>query len=206
MSLGYIDRLGVSITKCSEYLLCLQLYGVLVKMMCTPTKGDKMTRLFLISCLLLLTLRTAHAQQAKCSGPQIGTWKLMTYTREETTTGVKTDLLGAHPTGYLSYNSECRMHAILMADGRKAPATVPPTDQERIGLYNSMIAYAGTYDIDGSNVHHHVDTAWNQTWVGSTQSRQFRIDGKTLYIKTFPAKSAMDGKESTVVLVWSKVD
>ena len=165
-----------------------------------------MTRLFLFSFLPLLTLGTALAQQTKCSGPQIGTWKLMTYSREEIATGAKTDLLGTHPTGYLTYTSDCRMHTIFVADGRKAPATVPPTEQERISLYNSMVAYAGTYDIDGSNVHHHVDTAWNQIWVGTTQSRHFRIEGKTLYIKTFPAKSAIDGKESTVELVWTKVD
>lgn len=139
-----------------------------------------MARFFFIAGLVFLMFGTAQAQQGKCSGPQLGTWKLVTYTREEIDTGKKTDLLGAHPTGFLSYNADCRMHAILMADERKAPVTVPPTDQERISLYNSMIAYAGTYDIDGSNVHHHVDTAWNQIWVGSTQSRQFRIDGKTL--------------------------
>ena len=165
-----------------------------------------MIRFLLATCFGLLSIGTAFAQQTKCSGPQLGTWKLNSYTREEIATGVKTDLLGAHPTGYLTYTSDCRVQAILMADERKAPASVSPTDQERINLYNSMIAYAGTYDVDGSNVHHHVDTAWNQIWVGSTQSRQFRIEGKTLYIKTFPAKSAVDGKESTVVLVWSKVE
>ena len=158
------------------------------------------------ACLGLLIFGNAEAQQGKCSGPQLGTWKLISYSREEIGTGKKTDLLGAHPSGFLSYSPDCRVHAILMADGRKAPDAVPPSDQEKINLYNSMIAYAGTYDIEGSNVHHHVDASWNQAWVGSTQSRQFRIEGKTLYIKTFPAKSAMDGIESTVILVWNKVE
>lgn len=165
-----------------------------------------MTQFSFIACLALLAFGNAEAQQEKCSGPQIGTWKLISYSREEIATGKKTDLLGAHPNGFLSYSSDCRMHAILMDGERKAPTTIPPSDQERISLYNSMIAYAGTYNIEGSNVHHHVDASWNQVWVGSTQSRQFRIDGKTLYIKTFPAKSAIDGKESTVGLVWSKVE
>lgn len=165
-----------------------------------------MNKFTFIACLGLLAFGNAEAQQGKCSGPQIGTWKLISYSREEIETGKKTDLLGASPSGFLSYSPDCRMHAILMADGRKAPTTVPPSDQEKITLYNSMIAYAGTYDIDGNSVHHRVDASWNQVWLGSTQSRQFRIDGKTLYIKTFPAKSAIDGKESTVVLVWNKVE
>lgn len=165
-----------------------------------------MMRFAFIACLAFLVFGSAEAQQEKCSGPQLGTWKLISYSREEIATGKKTDLLGAHPNGFLSYTSDCRTHAILMEDGRKAPATIPPSDQERINLYSSMIAYAGTYTIKGNDVHHHVDASWNQTWVGSTQSRQFRIEGKTLYIKTFPAKSAVDGKESTVVLVWNKVE
>lgn len=165
-----------------------------------------MQRFLINLCFGLSIIGPAQAQTSKCFGPQIGTWKLSTYMREELDTGKKTDLLGAHPTGFLTYTSDCRMHAILIADQRKVPASVPPSDQERISLYNSMIAYAGTYDVEGSNVHHHVDTSWNQSWVGSTQSRQFRIDGQMLYIKTFPAKSAMDGKESTVTLVWNRVE
>lgn len=165
-----------------------------------------MTRFSSIAFVAFLAIGTAEAQQGKCSGPQLGTWKLISYSREVIGSGMKTDLLGAHPNGFLSYNSDCRMHAILTADERKAPITAPPSDQERISLYNSMIAYAGTYTIEGNNVHHHVDASWNQAWVGSTQSRQFRIEGKTLYIKTFPSKSVMDGKESTVTLVWNKVE
>lgn len=165
-----------------------------------------MIRLPFIALSALLAFGTAEAQQDRCSGPQLGTWKLISYSREEIDTGRKTDLLGVRPSGFLSYGSDCRMNAILIADERKTPLTVPPSDPEKISLYNSMIAYAGTYNIEGNKVHHHVDASWNQVWVGSTQSRQFQIDGKTLHIKTFPAKSAIDGKESTVVLVWNKVD
>ena len=165
-----------------------------------------MTRFAFIACLTFLVFGSAEAQQDKCSGPQLGTWKLISYTREEIATGKKADLLGAHPSGFLSYSSDCRMHAILMRDGRKAPATNPPSDQERVYLYNSMVAYAGTYTIKGNEVHHHIDASWNQTWVGTTLSRQFRIEGKTLYIKTFPDKGTVDGIESTAVLVWNKVE
>ena len=77
-----------------------------------------MIRFIFITCFALLTFGTAEAQQDKCSGPQLGTWKLISYSREEIGTGKKTDLLGAHPNGFLSYSSDCRMHAILMEDGR----------------------------------------------------------------------------------------
>ena len=56
-----------------------------------------MIRFLLATCFGLLSVWPALAQQTKCSGPQLGTWKLISYTREEIATGAKTDLLGAHP-------------------------------------------------------------------------------------------------------------
>jgi Lipocalin-like domain len=60
--------------------------------------------------------------------------------------------------------------------------------------------------IEGDRVSHHIDASWNQSWAGTTQVRQFRIDGKYLYIKTLPDKNPVTGKESTSVLVWVKVE
>ena len=121
-------------------------------------------------------------------------------------TGQKTDLFGTRPTGSISYGPDCRMYAILIKEGRKAPASLVPTDTERLDLYSGLIAYAGTFTIDGDKVSHHIDASWNQAWMGTTQVRQFKIDGKTLHIKSLPAKNALDGRESSTVLIWNKVE
>ena len=42
-------------------------------------------------------------------GPHLGTWMLLSYTREDLSSGAKTDLFGAHPTGYLTYTPEGRL-------------------------------------------------------------------------------------------------
>ena len=102
------------------------------------------------------------------SGPLLGTWKLQSFTTEYIATGQKTDLFGAHPSGYLSYGPDCRMYAILLEDGRKAPSDLVPTDAERIDLYNGLCSYAGTYSIEGDRVSHHIDASCNQAWTGTT--------------------------------------
>jgi hypothetical protein len=167
-----------------------------------------MKRLALIAwCVLFLGSMEAVGQQRQnCTGPQLGTWKLQSYTTEDLATGQKTDLFGAHPSGYLSYGPDCRMYAILVKEGRKAPNTFVPTDAERVDLYSGLIAYAGTYSIEGDKVSHHVDASWNQSWTGTTQVRQFRIDGNSLYIRSLPARNPITGKESSSVLVWIKVE
>ena len=140
------------------------------------------------------------------SSALLGTWKLQSFTTEDLTNGEKTDLFGAHPDGYLSYGSDGRMHAILLKEGRKAPLGVVPTDAERIELYSGLSAYAGTYSIEGDLVSHHVDASWNESWTGTVQVRQFRIDGQYLYIRTLPDTNPVTGKHSTSLLVWVKVE
>ena len=160
-----------------------------------------------LCCVLCLASVEGIGQQRKnCTGPQLGTWQLQSYTTEDVSTGQKTALLGAHPSGYLSYGSDCRMYAILVKEGRKAPTTFVPTDAERIDLYSGLIAYAGAYSTEGDKISHHIDASWNQSWTGTTQVRRFRVDGNHLYITTLPAKNPLTGKESSSVLVWSKVE
>jgi Lipocalin-like domain len=141
----------------------------------------------------------------RCTGAHLGTWKLQSFTDEDLETGEKTNLFGVHPSGYLSYGPDGRMYAILLKEGRNAPGALVPTDAERVDLYSGLIAYAGTYSIEGDKVSHHIDASWNQSWTGTTQVRQFRIDGNSLYIRTLPAKNPMTGKESSAVLVWNKL-
>jgi len=136
----------------------------------------------------------------------IGTWKIESAVTEDLATGQKTELFGAHPCGFLSFAPDGRMQVLLVKDGRKAPADIVATDVERIELYNGLVAYAGSYSIEGDIVSHRVDASWNQAWTGTTQLRQFKIDGKTLRITTVPAKNPITGREDISVLVWTKVE
>ena len=159
-----------------------------------------------VCCVLFVVGSEAIAQQGRsCTGPQLGTWKLQSFTREDLATGKKTDLFGTSPSGYISYGPDCRMYTIVTKEGRKAPAALVPTEAERVALYSGLIAYAGTYSIDGDRVSHHIDASWNQAWTGTTQVRQFKIDGRTLHIKSME-KNQVDGRESSSVLIWTKVD
>ena len=63
-------------------------------------------------CALLLWSVSLVAQQhPTCVGPQLGTWALLSMETEDLETGEKHNLLGAHPSGYLSYGPDCQMSA-----------------------------------------------------------------------------------------------
>ena len=98
------------------------------------------------------------------------------------------------------------MSVIIVKENRPKPTEwLKMTDQEGAELFRTMNAYAGTFKVEGSRVVHNIDISWNESWTGTAQPRNFRIDGRTLTIRTDPAVSPIDGKQGTLVLVWEKV-
>ena len=158
-------------------------------------------------CALLFWSMSSVAQQhPTCAGPQLGTWALLSMETEDLETGQKHNLLGAHPSGYLSYGPDCRMSTILVKESRQGPAAFVATDPESIELYRGLIAYAGSYAIDGYRITHHIEASWNQVWTGTTQVSQFNVDGKSLYMRTGPSKSPMTGRQSSTVFIWARIE
>ena len=137
--------------------------------------------------------------------PLLGTWRLQSFTTEYQDTGETIEPYGAHPGGYLSYGPDRRMYAIVVGDGRKPPTGGVPTDAEMIELFTGMGAYAGTYTIEGDRVSHHVDVSWVEAWTGTTQVRQFKIEGNSLHIRSVAAPDPLDGRVSSSTIVWTRV-
>jgi len=76
------------------------------------------------------------------------------------------------------------MQVIGAANGRIAPASAAPPENERVALFDTMFAYAGTYSVDAGKVMHHIDISWNETWTGTDQIRLFEVSGNTLTLTT----------------------
>ena len=98
------------------------------------------------------------------------------------------------------------MSAILAKEGRPKPTDMAKlTGEERTEVFNTVIAYAGTFTFDGKTVTHHVDISWNENWTGTDQVRNIRLEGGKLYITTNPQPSGIDGKVIVAELIWEKV-
>ncbi|MGP8033627.1 MAG: lipocalin-like domain-containing protein [Steroidobacteraceae bacterium] len=135
--------------------------------------------------------------------PLLGTWKLKSHV-VTTARGERATPFGEHPTGYLIYSADGRMQVIGAAKGRIVPAGSTPPDDERVALYDTMFAYAGTYSVEAGKVIHHVDISWNEVWTGTDQTRLFEVNGNTLTLTTRVADPA-SGTEAHYAVVWEKV-
>ena len=110
----------------------------------------------------------------------LGIWKLVSFEAEIQATGQKEPVMGQKPTGYIIFTPEGRAMFMLTGDGRKAPKTV----QDRADLLNSLIAYTGVYRLEGDKWITKVDVAWNPEFVGTEQTRFFKVDGDRLQVLT----------------------
>ena len=136
----------------------------------------------------------------------LGTWKLVSYLREDLPSGAKSDVLGAHPSGYINYGSDGRMMVIIVGTDRKKPAGAVATPDEAEALIRSMLAYAGTYTIDSKakTVTHHVEISWDQSRAGTDHVRTYNLEGNQLTLTTEPSTDPATGKKTVRTVVWEK--
>jgi hypothetical protein len=127
-----------------------------------------------VACLI------AQASFAADSDNVVGTWKLVSYEVEVQATGQKLPVMGEKPTGYAAFNREGRVFFVLTGEARKAAKT----DQERAELLSTLVAYTGTYTVEGGKWTTSVEVAWNPEWVGTKQVRDFKLDGDRLMVLT----------------------
>src|SRR5262249_36636606 len=119
---------------------------------------------FFVACLAA-QLDTNRAQV-------LGIWKLLSLAIQGQGTGQMETALGEKPTEYGIFTQEGRAFLILTGELRE-PAT---NDEQRAGLLNTLVAYTGTYRVEGDKWITKVEVAWNPEWVGSEQTRFFKLD------------------------------
>jgi hypothetical protein len=95
----------------------------------------------------------------------VGTWKMISWTRKVVATGEVSDAMGADPIGYIVYHADGRMMALVFNRSRPILAGPSPNDVEKIGLFDTMLAYTASYTLEDGKVVHHVDAAWNPAWM-----------------------------------------
>jgi hypothetical protein len=156
-----------------------------------------------VSCRLL----AQTGQSASVQQQLLGTWKLVSYVREEVASGAKSDVMGAHPSGYISYGPDARMTVIIVGSDRKKPAGPVATPDEAEALIRSMLAYAGSYTVDSAarTVTHQIDVSWDESRTGVSLVRHYNLEGDRLTLRTEPSNDPATGTRTIRTLIWEKV-
>ena len=136
----------------------------------------------------------------------VGTWRLVSWVEEETEGKAQHKNFGDDPNGILMYTADGRMSIIFTDPRRQPPASPMATDAEAAQLFRGMVAYAGSYRIDGDKVLVHVDASWNRAWDGMDRPPvSVEVKGDRLTYKTAPFVSPFIGKQMVATLIWERI-
>lgn len=138
------------------------------------------------------------------AAPLLGTWRMISWTRKVVATGETTDAMGPHPNGYIAYHADGRMMALVISSQRVKLKEARPSNQEKIELFDSMLAYSATYTLTENEVIHHVDATWNPAFAGELR-RPYTLEGDTLVISGAPGKDPVTGEEVLYRMEFRKV-
>ncbi|MEZ5175483.1 MAG: lipocalin-like domain-containing protein [Acidimicrobiia bacterium] len=138
----------------------------------------------------------------------VGTWRLISWT---VTIGNRTVRpFGGAAVGLLTYTGDGRMNASLMREDRDLLDThsfAQAHALDRAAAAVGYIAYAGTYVVDGDQVHHDVELSLFPDWVGTTQSRQITWvdDAEHGTVLELSYIQPGNGREAANTLRWHRI-
>jgi hypothetical protein len=137
------------------------------------------------------------------ANPLVGRWELERYELTPIAGGPSTFPLGEDALGRITYAEDGHMSVFLMAAERpQIPGRgvhIPP--EQKAAAYESFIAYAGTYELRGDTVVHHLDFSSVPIWTGGDQERHVAFEDGRLVL-TLPVTSG--GIEQVYRLVWRR--
>jgi hypothetical protein len=167
-----------------------------------------MRRIAAFAAAIALLATSGMAATAEDLASQIvGVWKLKSIERKELASGKTVKYFGENPSGYLHFTKGGRWISEGFAEARRVPAAPELSDAERIALFKTMFAYAGTYKLEGDKLIFAIDVSWNQAWTGTNQVfNKAVLSGTTMFLETAPFKAVLDGADIIVTGTYDRVE
>jgi hypothetical protein len=107
----------------------------------------------------------------------IGTWKLLAVQLVFADGAAPQQLFGPAPRGRLILTDAGDFMTIITSDDR---ALLRDTAR----LFETMMAYAGKFRLDGNKITISCDLSWHPDWVGTEQVRFFELRGDKLRLRS----------------------
>ncbi|MHB8644696.1 MAG: lipocalin-like domain-containing protein [Thermomicrobiales bacterium] len=135
----------------------------------------------------------------------VGTWRLIAYERRDAAGNVR-PVMAPDTMGYIVYTRDG--HMILALQLHRSTNFLDGdiwggTEAERSAAYGAYNSYAGTYQVRGGQVTHHVEISCFPNWIGGEQVRNYEFEGEHLSLSTAPI--LVQGTEERLYLVWERV-
>lgn len=139
------------------------------------------------------------------SNPLFGTWKLKSI-ETRASDGSVSYPWGKETLGYAVLSSEGYFCVAIMSANRRrffSHDMKGGSVEERANAADSYISYSGPCEIEKDRFRVKVEVSLFPNWIGTTQERNYKIEGKTLSVSTTPI--LVNGKEQVGYLIFRHV-
>lgn len=109
-----------------------------------------------------------------------GTWRVISVDTEFQSSGKREPAFGPDPNGFFVFTPEGRAMALVTAKDRQSGNSL----EQLAALCRTMMAYSGTFRIEGDTLVIDVDVSSNQAWTGGAQERFIKIAGDAMEMVT----------------------
>ena len=164
-----------------------------------------MTRLVAAAALALLLGSPVVAAAQDVASQMVGVWKRTGNVQKILATGETSKPEGENPSGMLTFSRGGHFMWIYIADGRKSPESLPPTDADRIYLQKTSAFGGGTYKVNGDKVIVVYTASANQAWTGTERAWTVQVSDKVLTITSAPFKAA-EGKDVIQTATYERLE
>jgi hypothetical protein len=136
----------------------------------------------------------------------VGVWKVVSIETKEVQSGKITRPLGDQLTGTFTFTRGGNFSGMVFRTDRKPPVAPNATDAERVALFNSLVAYNGTYQTEGDKLVMKIESSHIQAWNGTERVLAIQISGRRLTGRSAPLKAASTGLEVVAENVWERLE
>jgi hypothetical protein len=151
-----------------------------------------MIRLICALILVLLILTPSLGQQSL-----VGTYKLISRVSE---LDGKQEQVMEH--GYLVLTPTLAVFCFT-TENRKFGTS----EADKAALFDTLVAWVGTYRIEGKKLIIRVDTSWLERWNGKDQIRTWELSGNRLMITAGPQPYGRDPSKTIIDRqIWEKIE
>ena len=165
-----------------------------------------LTRFAMLVVCGLLALFPLPALAQDLAQTIVGAWKLVSLETKEVQSGKVSRPMGDKVTGAFVFTKGGHFSGIVVRGDRKAPEGPNATEAERVALFNSLVAYHGTYRTDGNKLIMKIENSHIQSWNGTERVLSVEISGTRLTGRSAPLRAASTGLEVVAENVWERIE
>lgn len=146
------------------------------------------------------------AEDARLRARVVGTYRLL-YAENYAEDGEILRGFGDHPRGFMVYTDDGVTICLLMKPGRPpfaSPDLAGGTSEEKVMAYDTSASHAGTWEVSGGKIIHHLTANTYPNWTDTHQARDFDVNDThlTLWVPSMLS----GGKRREGATYWERID